>query len=144
VIIQIGRGIVFKSPLDSYNCASPKIPITLSATPVGGVWSGGSYVNGNKLSPAGLNGTMCRSYILISNQSITAKLSEHKEVKFKCTSGISGLDNYDDFTVYPMPFSDKITSSIPAIRQKKPVCIFTTYLVEKFITTAIDYCQERI
>lgn len=100
--------VIFKSPLDSYNCASPKIPITLSATPVGGVWSGGSYVNGNKLSPAGLNGNVQVLYTYFEPIN-NCKVERIKTVKFKCTSGISGFDNYDDFTVYPMPFSDKIT-----------------------------------
>ena len=100
--------VVFKSPLDSYNCASPKIPITLSATPVGGVWSGGSYVNGSKMSPAGLNGNVQVLYTFFEPIN-NCKVERIKTVKFKCTSGISGIDNYDDWSVYPMPFSDKLT-----------------------------------
>jgi len=100
--------VVFKSPLDSYNCASPKIPITLSATPVGGVWSGGSYVNGSKMSPAGLNGNVQVLYTFFEPIN-NCKVERIKTVKFKCTSGISGIDNYDDWSVYPMPFSDRLT-----------------------------------
>ena len=105
---KLAMDIIFKSPLDSYNCASPKIPITLSATPVGGVWLGGSYVNGNKLSPEGLNGTVQVLYTYFEPIN-NCKVERIKYVKFKCTSGISGVDNYDDFSVYPMPFSDRIT-----------------------------------
>jgi hypothetical protein len=100
--------VVFKSPLDSYNCASPKIPITLSATPVGGIWSGGSYVTGNKLSPEGLSGTVQVLYTFFEPVN-NCKVERIKNVKFKCTSAISGINAYDDFSVYPMPFTDKIT-----------------------------------
>jgi hypothetical protein len=100
--------VVFKSPLDSYNCASPKIPITLSATPVGGIWSGGSYVTGNKMSPEGLSGTYQVLYTFFEPIN-NCKVERIKNVKFKCTSGISGIDNYADWSVYPMPFSDKLT-----------------------------------
>ena len=108
VINTDNQEVVFKSPLDSYNCASPKIPITLSATPAGGVWSGGSYVDGNKLSPAGLNGNIQVLYTFFEPIN-NCKVERIKTVLFKCTSGISGIDNYDDWSVYPMPFSDKLT-----------------------------------
>ena len=100
--------VVFKSPLDSYNCASPKIPITLSATPVGGIWSGGSYVTGNKMSPEGLSGTYQVLYTFFEPIN-NCKVERIKNVKFKCTSGIKSIDNYADWSVYPMPFSDKLT-----------------------------------
>jgi hypothetical protein len=105
---KLAMDIVFKSPLDSYNCASQKIPITLSATPVGGVWSGGGAVNGNKLTVPTTLGPITVMYTYLEPVN-NCEVQRTKTVKFKCTSGILGLDKYDDFTVYPMPFSDKIT-----------------------------------
>ena len=102
--------VVFKSPLDSYNCASPKIPITLSATPVGGVWSGGSYVTGNKLNTAGLSGTVQVLYTFFESVN-NCKVERIKNVKFKCVSSISGIGSYEDWSVYPVPFSDNLTVS---------------------------------
>lgn len=99
--------VVFKSPLDEYNCASPQIPITLSATPSGGVWSGTNVI-GNKLSPAGLNGTIEVMYSFFEPIN-NCKVERKKTVTFKCTSGINQLGSYEDWTVYPMPFSQELT-----------------------------------
>lgn len=102
--------VIFKSPLDSYNCASPKIPISLAATPSGGVWSG-SNVTGNKLSPAGLSGTVQVLYSFFEPIN-NCKVERVKNVKFKCTSGISNLEEYKDWSVYPNPFDRELVIDI--------------------------------
>lgn len=100
--------VVFKSPLDSYNCASPKIPITLSATPVGGIWSGGSYINGDKMSSDNLNGIVQVIYTFFEPIN-NCKVERIKNVNFKCVSSISNINNNYELEIYPTPFYEKLT-----------------------------------
>lgn len=103
------RKITFKSPVHVYEC--PNLPVTLSATPVGGIFSGPS-VKDNIFTPKGLVGEFILVYTIrepINN----CKEEDTIHVKvLGCSSAVSNITSVVDANVYPNPFSNKINLDI--------------------------------
>jgi hypothetical protein len=136
--------VTFKSPLDSYNCASAKIPITLLASPVGGIWSGGDYIKGDKLIPEGLTGNIQVLYTFFEPIN-NCKVVRIKNVKFKCVSEVLSLEDNNNFSVYPIPFLNKL--NIKFVSEKLEdvnIHIYNLYGVEIYKSTHLILPGENI
>lgn len=111
--------VVFKSPLDSYICPSARIPITMTATPTGGVWSG-TGVDGYKLTiPESVSGAIQINYEFFEPVN-GCKVSRVKNVNIirKCNSSINGFDEENGWSVYPNPFTNQLKLKVESLKSE--------------------------
>lgn len=103
------REINFKSPVHFYDC--PNLPVTMIATPVGGVFSG-KNVEQNIFRPQGLEGTITITYTIIEPINNCKEIDTIEVMIKKCSSSISQINEALEVNVYPNPFKDRLTISM--------------------------------
>ena len=99
------------------------VPITLSATPSGGTFSGPG-VFGNTFNP-GTVGTKTITYTFTNTAGCSSSVTRTTNVVV-CTTNIGSVENDQKFTVAPNPFKDQISIESKNLPENRMFVLFNT------------------